>query len=118
MSYNLSIKVLGSIKKELVAKIDIPFHISDFVYIDGFGYIFLLPENDCLALYDIAGKKLIMPWIGQINKRGCRDGSYKSALLDKPASICNGKGSSNYYIIEQNANSIVNFAETNPFGSI
>jgi len=102
MSYKISKLSYSAPKPSLILNIDTDLEITDICYVDKIGFLLLLPEHHCVG--KISDGKIDIPWIGQLNQGGIKDGSL--AKLDHPSSMCYLKDQDLCFIIESGGSRI------------
>lgn len=71
-------------------------------YIDKLGFLLLLPKHHCIG--KVSDGKTEIPWIGQLNQGGIKDGSL--AKLDYPSSVCYLKDQDACFVMESGGSRI------------
>jgi hypothetical protein len=82
MSYVINRINFGTDKRNKITDINTDFFISDFRYIEKFGFLLCFPKDNCIGYIDL-NNKVKIPWVSN---------------LKEPYSICNSKYS--FYIME------------------
>ncbi len=85
MYYKLSKLLLGTNSVENVFEIGVDMTITSMCHVNDFGFLFLFRDNHCVGYSDYKGKTVI-PWMGQINERGDKEGT--RPLFSYPSSLC------------------------------
>jgi len=111
MNYKLSKLQLGTNKVDCILEFSSLFKITEFCYIDGFGYILLFKDQHCLGLID-SKNKFIFPWAGELNIHGHYDST--APLFEYPSSICYSDKVKKAFIIE-NGGMRIREIDINPF---
>jgi len=100
--YSLIKKKFGTSKFDNICNIETDLAINDVVYMGKSDYLLTLPVHHCIAW--LSNNKLTLPWLGELNQVGDKNGDQDSALMNAPLRI--GAGSAFCYVVEDNGKTL------------
>lgn len=98
MNYKLFKLQLGTSRLVSIMEFQSPFEITEFCYIEGYGFILLFKSHHCLGHID-KSNKLVFPLAGEPGVAGHRDST--NPLFEFPSSVCYSDFLKKVFIIEK-----------------
>jgi len=93
----------GTSKVEKLFDIDTDLIITHFLYVEGFGFLFLFRDSHCIGYID-GSNKFYMPWMGVVGVAGNNNTSVPT--FEYPSSVCYMRNMKFCYLLEKGGSRI------------